>query len=185
MDGVHGNIFAELCRFGDRERYNSPSFFHGEWWCTMETLEMWVSDYWLWFGLAALLLALEAFFGSFMFLAASVAALTIGGLSHMYPYVGLEIQLLFFVVLASTMIWLTRSWLAARQEKLDRLQGVVASQSYIGREFRLVSPITDGVSSLNIDGVVWQLRGADAPAGALVRIVAMGEGTLDVEPVTP
>ena len=149
----------------------------------METLEQWVSDYWLWFGLATLLLALEAFFGSFMFLAASVAALTVGGLSHMYPYVGLEIQLLFFVVLASGMIWLTRSYLAAREEKFRKLQSVVQNQSYVGRELALVSPISNGISSLNIDGVVWQLRGDDAPAGTQVRIVAMGEGFLQVETV--
>lgn len=149
----------------------------------MEIIEQWVSDYWLWFCLAMLLLALEAFFGSFMFLAASVAALTVGGLSHLYPYVGLEIQLLFFTVLASGTIWLTRSYLAARQEKLQKLQSAVQNQSYVGRELALVSPITDGVSSLNIDGVVWQLRGDDAPAGTQVRIVAMGEGFLQVEKV--
>lgn len=151
----------------------------------METLEQWVGDYWLWFGLATLLLALEAFFGSFMFLAASVAALTVGGLSHIYPYVGLEIQLLFFVVLASSMIWLTRSYLEARQEKIDKLQRAVQNQSYVGREFALVNPISDGHSSLNIDGVVWELRGDDAPTGAQVRIVAMGEGFLQVENINP
>lgn len=147
----------------------------------METLELWVSDYWLWFGLAALLLALEAFFGSFMFLAASVAALTVGGLSHLYPYVGLEIQLLFFVVLATGTLWLTRSWLATRQEKIEKLHATVQNQSYVGRELALVSPISDGYSSINIDGVVWQLRGDDAPAGTAVRVVAMGEGFLQVE----
>lgn len=151
----------------------------------METLEQWVGDYWLWFGLATLLLALEAFFGSFMFLAASVAALTVGGLSHIYPYVGLEIQVLFFVVLASSMIWLTRSYLEARQEKIDKLQRAVQNQSYVGREFALVNPISDGHSSLNIDGVVWELRGDDAPTGAQVRIVAMGEGFLQVENINP
>lgn len=149
----------------------------------METLELWVSDYWLWFGLAALLLALEAFFGSFMFLAASVAALTVGGLSHLYPYVGLEIQLLFFVVLATGIIWLTRSWLATRQEKIEKLHATVQNQSYVGRELALVSPISDGYSSINIDGVVWQLRGDDAAAGTAVRVVAMGEGFLQVEKV--
>lgn len=151
----------------------------------METLEQWVGDYWLWFGLATLLLALEAFFGSFMFLAASVAALTVGGLSHIYPYVGLEIQVLFFVVLASSMIWLTRSYLEARQEKIDKLQRAVQNQGYVGREFALVNPISDGHSSLNIDGVVWELRGDDAPTGTQVRIVAMGEGFLQVENINP
>jgi hypothetical protein len=149
----------------------------------MEIIEQWVADYWLWFGLATLLLALEAFFGSFMFLAASLAALTVGGLSHLYPYVGLEIQLLFFLVLASGVIWLTRSYLATRQEKIQKLQSAMQNQSYVGRELALVSPITDGYSSLNIDGVVWQLRGDDAPTGTQVRIVAMGEGFLQVEKV--
>lgn len=151
----------------------------------MEIFEQWVGEYWLWFALATLLLALEAFFGSFMFLAVSVAALAVGALNHLFPYVGLEVQVLFFVVLASGLVWVTRSYLKEREKKFHKLQDVLEHQSYVGREFALISPISDGHSSLNIDGMVWDVRGEDAPVGTKVRVVAMGEGFLQVEKVNP
>lgn len=146
-------------------------------------LSQWVDQYLLWFVLAALLLGAEALRGGFSYLAAGVAALVVGTLHYLYPYVGVEIQLLFFLVIAAGLIWVTRSYLADRAERQRQLHDVIAQKQYVGREFALVSPISEGVSSLNIDGVVWQLRGEDAPAGSRVRIVAMGEGTLQVEPV--
>ena len=66
----------------------------------MEVFELWTANYWLWFGLAVVLLVLEAFFGGFMFLATSVAALAVGIVTHYFPYLGLVMQLLIFVMLA-------------------------------------------------------------------------------------
>ncbi len=152
----------------------------------MATLEIWVTEYWLWFGLATLLLALATIFGRFTFLIASVAALMVGSLSYLFPYaVGLEIQGFYFLALSSVMIWLTRSWQNVRQAKIDKMQPNIQSQSYVGREFALASPIINGGSSIRIDDVVWGLRGDDAPAGTTMRVVMMGEGLLQVEKVSP
>lgn len=151
----------------------------------MEMLDQWVGEYWLWFALAMVLLALEAFFGGFMFLAVSVGALVMGALSNLFPYVGLEVQLLFFLVIATVFVWMTRSYLEERDRKARLLQAGGAKQNYVGREFLLVSPISEGHTTINIDGTVWEVRGEDALAGTKVRIVAMGEGYFQVEKVTP
>ncbi|MFC1748137.1 NfeD family protein [Pseudomonadota bacterium] len=138
--------------------------------------------HWLWFALATILLIIEAMIGGFFMLAASVAALVVGALTGLYPYVGFEIQLLFFAVIAPVLMWVTHSYLKDRTSKNDKLKDIVENQRYVGRKFSLVNPITDGNSSINIDGVVWHIQGGDTPAGCVVKIVKMDEGTLIVEP---
>ena len=118
-----------------------------------------------------------------MMLAASVGALIVGALAGLYPFVGFGVQLLFFVVIASMLMWMMRSYLRERAAKVGKHQDVVQNQRYIGREFQLVNPIEAGRSSINIDGVVWHVQGRDSPSGSLVRVVTMSEGTLGVEPV--
>ncbi len=149
----------------------------------MEVFELWTANYWLWFGLAVVLLVLEAFFGGFMFLATSVAALAVGIVTHYFPYLGLVMQLLIFVMLASGTLMVARSWVVTRQEKIRVLQNSALNQHYMGREFALMHPINNGRSSLNIDGIVWQLHGEDAPAGTKMAVVAVGDGFLEVKKV--
>ena len=151
----------------------------------MDTIELWVSNYWFWFGVATLLLALEAAFGGFLFLATSVAALAIGGVSHFYPQLGFPILMLFFMLLASATLYLTSTWVEARQEQNRELQHSALNQHYLGRQFALIDPIHKGYSSLNIDGIIWQLRGDDAPAGTKMSVVSVSDGILDVAKITP
>lgn len=151
----------------------------------MGMIELWVSSYWFWFGLATVLLALEAVWGGFLFLAASVAALVVGGISHFYPQLGFTILLLFFMLLASATLYLTGIWLEGRKEKLRELQSSAANQHYMGRQFVLVTPIRKGRSTINIDGMVWQLRGDDAPLGEQMSVVSVGDGFLEVKKINP
>jgi len=136
---------------------------------------------WLWFGLATALLTAEALFGSFRYLAASVGAVIVGGLSLLYPYVALPIQFLFFVVLSGVSIWIARSYLDDRIAKIKKLQNIVANREYVGRELKLDSAISNGYTTLNLDGVVWQVEGQDCPAGSRVKVTDMGQARLTVE----
>jgi len=138
--------------------------------------------HWFWFAVASLLLIIEVMHGRFMFMAVSVAAVVVGGLSGLYPDAGFAVQGLFFVVLSSGFIWLSRSMLRERMQKIQQQQDVLKNRSYVGRVTNLVSGIEGGHSSLNIDGLVWTIQGPDCPAGSRVRVVDMGEGWLKVEP---
>lgn len=138
--------------------------------------------HWLWLGLATTLLILELVVGGFLMLAASVAALAVGALTGLYPYVGFQIQILFFCVLAPGLMWLTYTYMKERTGRNDQLKDIVENQRYVGHQFSLVNPIEGGNSTINIDGVVWTIRGGDTPAGSVVRIVEMDEGVLIVEP---
>ncbi len=139
--------------------------------------------HWFWFGLATVLLAIEVVHGRFMFMAGSFAAAVIGGLSHFFPYVAFEVQLLFFAVAAAGFIWLSRSYLRERMAKIQLQQDILLQRRYVGQVLTLVNPIESGHASQNMDGVVWSLQGKDCPAGSQVKVVDMGEGWLKVEPV--
>jgi membrane protein implicated in regulation of membrane protease activity len=56
-------------------------------------------------------------------------------------------------------------------------------QSYVGRTFTLGSPIVNGVGKLHVDDSQWRISGADAEAGAQVKVVAVDGATLKVERV--
>ncbi len=70
-----------------------------------------------WYGLAALLLLLEALFGGFKFIPISFAALAAGLLSQLYPTSSLSAQLLFFGVLASSFLIAAHKWAQSRRNK--------------------------------------------------------------------
>lgn len=139
--------------------------------------------HWFWFGVGTILLAIEVVHGRFMFMAASLAAVVIGILSHLYPEVAFQIQILFFGVTALVFMWLARSYLEARVAKIRRQQEILQQRSYVGQVLILVSPIENGRTTQNVGGTVWTLQGRDSPAGTQVRVVDMGEGWLKVEPL--
>lgn len=139
--------------------------------------------HWFWFGTATLLLAIEVVHGKFMFMSASLAAVVLGILSHFYPAVAFPVQILFFGVTTAVFMWLARSYLETRMERIRRQQEILQQRSYVGLVLTLVSPIEDGRTTQNLEGTVWTLQGPDAPAGAQVKVVDMGAGWLKVEPL--
>lgn len=138
--------------------------------------------YWFWFGVASLLLIIEVMHGRFIFMAASVAAVAVGILSSLYQDVSFMVQCLFFAVLTPGFIWLSLSFLKERTRKIQQQQEILKNRSYVGNVMNLVSGIENGHSTLNIDGMVWSIQGADCPAGSRVKVIEMGEGWLKVEP---
>lgn len=142
-----------------------------------------IETHWVWFGLSFVLLGLEALLGGFRYLAISVAASALGGLTYLYNFVGLPVQLLFFAGASGVFIWIARSIVNERETKIARLQQIYTDKAYVGREFILTSPIIEQRGSLDIDDYCWQLKGDDSPEGARVKVVEMGEGWLKVEPV--
>ena len=141
-----------------------------------------VGVHWLWLTAAALLAILEIFMpGVFLVWIAGAAALT-GVVSAVLP-IGLPFQLTLFVLFAIVAV------LAGRRH-YDRnpvpsadplLNDRVAR--LIGRIVTVEADISDGSGRVRVGDSVWNARGADAPAGARVRVTG-GQGTcLTVEPV--
>jgi membrane protein implicated in regulation of membrane protease activity len=50
----------------------------------------------------------------------------------------------------------------------------------VGQTFTLVEPIQDGMGKIQAGDTVWLVHGADAPAGARVRVVGVNGTVLKV-----
>ncbi len=138
-------------------------------------------EFWHWWVLAAVLIALEVLAPSTVLLWPGIAAAIVGVVLLISPDVGWQVQVLLFAALAvvSLGVWmgLLRSRFADSTEtKLNR-RGV----EYIGREYVLAEPIVAGTGSLNIDDTKWQVAGEDLDAGSRVRVVEMDGAVLKVE----
>ena len=137
--------------------------------------------HWFWFAVASLLLIIEVMHGRFMFMAVSVAAAVVGAASGLFPYVSFAVQCLFFVVISAVFVWMSRSFLQERAQKIQQQQDILKNRRYVGTVMKLVNGVENGHTTLNIDGVIWNVRGADCAAGSQVKVVDMGEGWLEVE----
>ena len=140
-------------------------------------------EFWQWGVLGFLLLAAEMFLPTgFVLIWIGAAALIVGGLSWLVPALSWQWQLVLFGVLsiASFFAWkrMRPTNLASDQPTLNR-----RGHSYVGRTFTLGTPIVNGVGKLHVDDSQWRITGADAEAGAQVRVVAADGNTLKVERV--
>ncbi len=139
-------------------------------------------EFWHWWVLAAVLIALEVLAPSTVLLWPGIAAAIVGVVLLINPDIGWQAQVLLFAALAvvSLGVWmgLLRSrFVDSTETKLNR-RGV----EYIGREYVLAEPIVAGTGSLNIDDTKWQVAGEDLDAGSRVRVVEMDGAVLKVEP---
>ena len=137
--------------------------------------------FWYWFVLGLVLLIAEVLLPTGFFLIwIGAAALIVGALAWLVPALGWEAQLVLFGVLSVASFFVWRRFSpgnpSSDQPALNR-----RGHSYVGRTFTLEAPIVNGVGKLHVDDSQWRISGADAEAGAQVRVVAVDGATLKVE----
>jgi membrane protein implicated in regulation of membrane protease activity len=126
-------------------------------------------EFWHWGVLGFLLLVAEMFLPTgFVLIWIGSSALIVGGLAWLWPALSWQGQLVLFGVLSivSFFVWkrLRPANLGSDQPTLNR-----RGHSYVGK--------------LHVDDSQWRITGADAEAGAQVRVVAADGNTLKVERV--
>ncbi len=132
-----------------------------------------------WLSLGVALLSLELMFpGVFMLwfgLAALVMALVVWptGISGAIP-------LVMFLILSVAFSYLGKKWQSKRNNQPQNVNNL--KSKFIGREFLLDQPITGGQGRTTIDGTSWVLIGSDAPKGTKLKIVRLNGNSLVVEP---
>jgi len=136
---------------------------------------------WAWWVLGLLLLGAEVVLPGFFFLWFGVAAILIGvsALLVDWPW---QLQVLGFVVLSLITVILGRRFFASggEVETADPHLNLRAGRLK-GRTFTLAEPIVDGRGRVKIDDSVWQVRGADAPAGTRIVVTGADGTVLEVE----
>ena len=136
---------------------------------------------WAWWVLGLVLLGLEVVVPGLFFLWFGIAAILIGisALLIDWPW---QMQVIGFLVLSVVAALLGRRYAAdANVESDDPLLNLRAGR-LTGRTFVLIDPIVEGRGRVRVDDTVWQVRGADAPAGARVVVTGADGPVLQVEP---
>jgi inner membrane protein len=139
-------------------------------------------SFWTWGIIAGSLLVLELIVPVTFFLWPGIAAFLVGIITYFIPSMPLEWQFLLFGVLGlgSAVFWQYRLRRYVTPTSLPSLnhRGVTT----VGRILTLTKPIEDGFGVEKLDGVYWKLEGPDLPKGSKVKVTALKDGLLSVEP---
>ncbi|MHA6723080.1 NfeD family protein [Sphingomonas sp. RS2018] len=139
-----------------------------------------------WWLVAAVLLGLAELFvpGVFLVFLAVAAAVT-GSFVLLFPELPVPAQLLSFAAWSAIAVWIGRRWYrdhpVASEDPLlnDRVARL------LGETVTVTQAIDGGVGRVRVGDGEWMARGADAPAGARVRVVGAEGSALRVEPIAP
>jgi membrane protein implicated in regulation of membrane protease activity len=135
----------------------------------------------IWAALSVALFAAEALApGAFMLwmgFAATVVFLLVWAVEGMTVLA----QIILFVVLSFVSIQIYRTWFRKRDRESDQPLLNRRAEQLIGRVFVLDLPIIEGHGRVRVGDAFWDVSGADLPAGAPVRVVAVDGMTLKVQ----
>lgn len=137
---------------------------------------------WSWFVLGLILLGLEILAPGTIFLWFGVSALVVGVVALVFD-LSWQILVALFLVLSLASLLIGRNLMSRMaSEKGDPGLNQRGSR-YIGREFTLTRPLSEGAGNLSIDDTIWRITGPDLPAGTKVRIDAIDGARLVVSRV--
>jgi len=124
---------------------------------------------WNWFILGLILLGLEILAPGTVFLWFGISALLVGTLALFtdFPW---QAYIAIFLVLSLVTLLAGRRLMARLGEESGDPNLNRRGSRYVGREFTLDTPISQGQGRLSIDDTVWRISGTDMPAGTKVKV---------------
>ncbi len=139
--------------------------------------------FWSWFILAIALILLELSVRGVHFLWFGVSAAIVGVLSLVLgDTVAWQLQLLAFVVLSFSSVFLFRRYADPENSKSDLPDLNDRGSQYIGKSVTVAEAIKGGRGKVHVSDTVWHANGPDLPAGASVKVVGVDGTVLVVEP---
>lgn len=137
--------------------------------------------YWHWWIIGLVLVVGEGLMPSGIFASMAIGGLVAGTVSWIIPGVSTPIQLALFtttmlVSLISIRYVRKKTRMEARTDRTD-------PKDYIGREFTLTASVQNGYSEIELDGIVWTLKGPELKAGDRVRVVDTDTDILVIYPL--
>lgn len=135
---------------------------------------------WGWWIAAGLLLIAELVLPGVFFVWFGIAAVAVAIL-HFFVPLPLAAELVIFGTLAVAFALAGRKWLKSRVAE----DAPVLNQrqlAHVGRRYKLREPIRDGLGSIIIDDTRWEIEGPDLDAGAWVEVTGADGARLVVKP---
>ena len=135
------------------------------------------AEFWHWWVLAVILLALEIAAPGTFFLWLAVAAGVVGLIVLVLPDLAWQVQVLMFAVGGVVAVVAWRAYARRHPQPSEDPTLNRRGAQYIGETFHLTEPIVDGRGRMKVGDTMWRIAGPDLPAGAKVRITGV-EGTV-------
>ena len=145
----------------------------------MEWLEQ--IEFWHWWVLAAVLMAVEVFAPTTLFLWMGISAGAVGLLVLVANDIGWEIQILLFAVISVVSVVAWRQYARLHPASSDDPLLNRRAEQCVGQLFSLEEPIVNGRGRVKVDGVFWKIEGDDLEAGNRVKVVGADGVILKVE----
>ena len=145
----------------------------------MEWLEQ--IEFWHWWVLAAVLMAVEVFAPTTLFLWMGISAGAVGLLVLVANDIGWEIQILLFAIISVVSVVAWRQYARLHPASSDDPLLNRRAEQCVGRLFSLEEPIVNGRGRVKVDGVFWKIEGDDLEAGNRVKVVGADGVILKVE----
>jgi inner membrane protein len=135
------------------------------------------AEFWHWWVLAVILLALEVAAPGTFFLWLAIAAGAVGLIVLIFPELLWQLQVLLFAVggVAAVLAW--RAWQRRHPPTSEDPTLNRRGAQYVGQVFHLTEAIRDGRGRMSVGDTTWRVSGPELPAGARVRVVGV-DGTL-------
>ncbi len=143
---------------------------------------------WHWMSLGFVLLILEMFAPSTLFLWMGISAIVVSILQWFIPEFSWQAQFVLFGIfsLGSYLGW---RYIAKKRgyDKEDAEYSTLnqRSASLVGRRAVLNEPIENGIGRIQLDDTYWRIEGNDLPQGSRVVVTGVDGATLRVEAVEP
>lgn len=138
-------------------------------------------EFWHWWVLALCFVVAEALLPSGVFTSLAIAGGFIGALHLYMPELTWQAQLggfgAFALVLSYPLTALHQKKIAAKGSVKE------AAAKVVGKELELTMPVQNGFGEMEIDGIIWELKGPDIKKGEKVKVVGIDGNMLVVKPV--
>lgn len=138
-------------------------------------------EFWHWWVLGVLLIAIEVFVPSTVLLWPGIAAIIVGIVLLAGVDIGWQVQVLAFAFLSLTSLFGWRAYARNRPTPTNNADLNRRGHHCIGRTYVLEEAITDGRGSLKAEGTIWRIAGPDLAAGSRVTVVDVDGASLRVE----
>ena len=143
----------------------------------------WLSElqqHWFWLSLGFILGAVEMIAPGFFLMWLGLAAIIVGMLTWALP-ISLPLQVALFAIISVLTVYAGKKFLKDNPIESDDPKLNNRGARLTGEIVTVIEAITDGHGRVRVGDTDWNARGADAAAGAKVRVVGADGAVLLVE----